>query len=192
MYVVLKVVDLEEITKRISIESSPFFLCQLHLCHHLPPHCFASHCSKTLQKIVCTLLFPIPTIHSPLKLFQLGFYLYRVVQSNGQFLSWQFLAIRSIWHPWSHPFCLLCFLHLAGIPHSWFSFNLTGYSFLDFFTGSYFFSRINPVLVLFLFSIYIYSLDNLFQIHDFKYHPYANESQFISLNQTSFLNSRPV
>lgn len=83
-------------------------------------------------------------------------------------------------------------LHLAGIPHSWFSFNLTGYSFLDFFYRFLFFSRINPVLVLFLFSIYIYSLDNLFQIHDFKYHLYANESQFISLNQTSFLNSRPV
>lgn len=50
-------------------------------------HCFASHCSKTLQKLSIIFVSNPSRPHSLLKLLQSGFYFYHVVHSNGQFFD---------------------------------------------------------------------------------------------------------
>ena len=55
----------------------------------------------------------------------------------------------SIWYSWSHPPSFLCSLHLARYHTQYFSFNLSGYFFLDSFTGSYFLPELIQYLVFF-------------------------------------------
>lgn len=148
MYIVFKVVDLEEITKGISIESSPFFYLDptsVTIFHPIALHPTAAELFKKLTVIFVANLSP------PILSWK---YFSQVFISITLFNPASALCLDNAWlsgvfDTADRPLPLLGFLHLTKTSRLQFPFNLTSYSFLDSFADSYFFPEQALDLLLF-------------------------------------------
>lgn len=189
---ILKVVGLDKIVKRVKYRKFSILFMLTHSVTSYHPTVLHPSATKLFKKLSVLFCFHSPPFSLETTSTTTNYYYLSLSCCS---IQWSLLcpgnnwAMTSTWHSWSPlPPSLCCAFFIWLGHHIQVSFKVTG--FLGFLYKFLFFPRTSLVPVHFLLSVYIASLASLFQTHDFKYLLYANDALFISLNQTSLLNSR--